>query len=460
MIEGRKREDKRREVGKVMRNFAILLFIFPVILLILNGCGSGIISTFYHLNSNIMDGSAVPPNSYIIISIKNGNGEIIPSTVELYKDGNLLGNFGPNEEHHLLVEDEGKYMAKVKVENVKYEAELNFKVTKLEREIYLDGGRFYVDYSPGEIARYSSSVVFVRFYKQDSIDITSTETVQKRIRLRLVDTDGDGVFDLWQEVQTPQEQGWIEIPITINYQDYDWKLHAFEYSEDWIYTIYTTDIGGIKYFLLSKLASVGFNLNVYYARYVANDQIENSCYYYDSFILHERYDTDNKPIFKLVKTGNTNEELQPSDEFTINVAADNVREYANLYDVRFMKIAVKYSKGLILTGVDFGNFMEGMTDFHSYKGGATSVILYRGFVYGDDEDEQLTANFAVLHFKVATDATPDSEYKVELVYEPWFDTYGGYPDYPNPLFKDESNSFVDGFIIDHEPVVISVGGGS
>ena len=435
--------------------------IVPIILLLLFGCIHPKLKPYYYISANIGEGSAVPPKTLVVISLKDEAGNIVESQLELYRDGELVETFENGTEHKILADEEGKYTVKLtpsnKTDSGSYE--FNFKVTNLEREIYQSGGTHYLDVIPQNIVSQAADI-FIRFYKYSSEELEDTnETIDKRIRLKLVDTDGDGVYDKWEEVETSAEQGWAYIPYELEFYDTTWEIYELWHSENSIYLVYQGVSGMLKgWILCSEFASVGFDLNVPYARYITvNPNDYNAPYDYGMFQLRERYDSDNKPEFKLAANETT---VKPSSEVLVRIEAPNVPRFADLYDVRFMQLTVTYDEKLKLKDIIFSNFMKDLKDFYAYKSteNGTSVVLYRGFVVGEDETEEATTNFATLIFEVSEDATVGDTLSVELVYEGWWDSYGSYPDLPNPVFKDKENANVDGFIVNHEPVVIEVGG--
>ena len=442
-----------KKEGYIVKKWLAVIF---MMLLLLFGCFH--LKPYYYVSANIGEDSAVPPKTLVVISLKDEAGNIVESRLELYRDGELIRTINQGVEHKILANEEGKYTVKLTplAEKDPESYEFNFKVTNLEREIYQSGGLHYLDPIPSNITSKATDIL-IRFYKYSSEELEGTnETIDKRIRLKLIDTDGDGVYDKWEEVETSEEQGWAYIPYGFEYYDTTWEIYELWYSENSIYLVYQGVSGMLKgWILCSEFASVGFDLNVPYARYMTT--IDGSEETYGMFQLRERYNSDNKPVFKLVANETV---VKPASDVVVSINATNVARFAELYDVRFMQLTVKYDEKLKLKNVMFGNFMKDLKDFYAYKTteNGTSVVLYRGFVVGEDETEEATTNFATLIFEVSEDATVGDALSVELVYEGWWDSYEGYPDLPNPIFKDKENANVDGFIVNHEPVVIEVGG--
>jgi len=197
-------------------------------------------------------------------------------------------------------------------------------------------------------------------------------------------------------------------------------------------------------------AEKGFELNNYYSRYLLT--ADDKEYSYEQFLLRERYNSYNKPEFKLEQLSTT---ATTTEDFKVNIVAKNVADFAKLYDVRFMKLGLNF-EGLKLKDVVFSDFMDGLKDVstYTYTPDSTTAILYKGLVLEGDETEEATENFATLVFEV----TDTESATVTLSYEGWWDSYEAYSDTPNPVFKDKYNANVDGFVIDHTPLSVVVGG--
>jgi len=402
----------------------------------------------------------VAPKSVIVVSLRDDKGNLVPSSLEVVKDGTTFLEKADAESHVFAVEDEGVYEIVLKPVDSSLELELKFKVLNFEREIYEDGGTYYIDEIPTSLTDAATDIM-IRFYKYASETLESSlgkdERIDKRVRLKLVDTDEDGIYDKWEEVETSDEQGWVQLPYSLNMLNTEWHIQALIYSEDKIVVRYYGVSGDYEgYNLYSTLAVVGFDLNVPYARYM--ETYDGDSYIYGMFELHERYDSSTKPEFRLDSSVT---EVNPGDEVVVRVKAPNVAKFAELYDVRYMQLTIKFSEKLALKDVQFHNFMKYLKDMCAYKESSvgTSVALYRGFVMGEDETEEPTDTFATLVFDVSEEATTGDLLTVSIVYEPWWTTYGLYPDVPNPVFRNVENACVDGFVVDGAPLTFSVGGG-
>ena len=397
----------------------------------------------YELVTNVGNGSVLPPKAMVQVSLKDvKTGKEVASTLKVSKDGkDILSE--SSTKHSFVAEDEGSYKLLITpVGETSGSKTLTFKVTALEREVYLDGGPIVYDRIPADILAKAENIL-IRFYKYEDVTIPgTTETYSERKRLNLVDTNEDGVYDAWETLPATDSGNhqWYEIPYTVTSSGGTYVINFFEYTEDAIRVWYK--VGNRQAYL--TLATVGFKLNQDYARYV-EPAISQSPYSLDKFTLHERYSSDTKPVFYLTASTDT---INAGDKVTVYVQAENVADFAKLYDVRYMQLSVKHSKELELSSVKFSNFMQDLKDIGTYKKNDESVVLYKAFLTGSDETQPATTTFATLEFTVK-EATPTS---IQLVYEGWWDTYSDYPDKPNPVFKDTSNSNVDGFIIDHQPV--------
>lgn len=403
--------------------------------------------------SNIDNGTIIVPKSLVTFQLKDEDGKTVPSELKLYKDGNLLKTYDAESDHIITVDSEGSYSVELKPTNYDVVKKYNFKATNLEKEIYNDGGTWYIEKFPENISNQATNIL-IRFYKYKSVPIEGTsEVVDKRVRLKGVDSDGNGFIDTWEEVETGDEQGWIQIPISYFDEFYatTWIGYKLIYTENFIMVKLLGIDGTYKGYVLSyTFAEKGFELNNYYSRYLLT--ADNKEYSYEQFLLRERYNSDNKPEFKLEQLSTT---ATTTEDFKVNIVAKNVADFAKLYDVRFMKLGLNF-EGLKLKDVVFSDFMDGLKDVstYTYTPDSTTAILYKGLVLEGDETEEATENFATLVFEV----TNTESATVTLSYEGWWDSYEAYPDTPNPVFKDKYNANVDGFVIDHTPLSVVVGG--
>jgi len=433
--------------GDIVKKF-LMFFLAVVGIFLINACVTKP-APEYELVTNVGNGSVLPPEAMIQVSLKDvKTGKEVSSTLKVTKDGkDILSE--SSTKHSFVAEDEGSYKLVITpVGETSGSKALTFKVAALEREVYLDGGPIVYDYIPADILAKEEDIL-IRFYKYEDVTIPgTTEAYSERKRLNLVDRNGDGLYDAWETLPATDSGNhkWYQVPyIVASSYGRTYVINFFEYSEDAIRVWYK--VGTRQAYL--TLATVGFKLNQDYARYV--QPVSQSPSSLDKFRLHERYNSDTKPVFYLTASTDT---INAGDKVTVYVQAENVADFAKLYDVRYMQLSVKHSKELELSSVKFNNFMQGLKDIGTYKKNDESIVLYKAFLTGSDETQPATTTFATLEFTVK-EATPTS---VQLVYEGWWNTYGDYPDKPNPVFKDTSNSNVDGFIIDNQPIEFVIPG--
>ncbi|ABR31166.1 hypothetical protein SU69_06670 [Thermosipho melanesiensis] len=437
-----------------MRRFLLFLLAASLLLVVLSGCIGNFFKTYdYKVKTNIGEGEVLPPKSIVSFELLK-DGKPISSLIKVYKDSQL--DYEATKlalKHDFIAEDEGKYKVEVYDQDNELRKVLNFSVTALEREIYIDGGIIYYDKLSEEILS-PATTLWLRFYKYTEKTLDDGTKSPERARLKLVDPDSDGIYDSWEELPAASstEQGWIVIQNPLNMYNTTWEVSYIEYRENSIKVVYSGVSGDYKgYSLTSTISKVGFELNKRYARYVMNN--DGSKHLYGQFMIHERYNSDNKPEFRVsVDKSSAN----PGQEVKVFVNAEHVADFAKLYDVRYMQFALKHSTMLVLDSVELPEFMDGLKETGTYLNNDNSVVIYKGYFDEEDETANATSTIAILTFKLSEDAT--GALSVNLVYEGWWDSYGNYPDLPNPIIKDKNNSNVDGFVFDHNPVIITVGG--
>ena len=186
------------------------------------------------------------------------------------------------------------------------------------------------------------------------------------------------------------------------------------------------------------LAKVGLKQGVIYKAEIYSSGIGSDVHLLE---LRERYDSDTKPEFSLSENKITSESRE--NNLSVNVEAANIARFATLYDTKYLQIAIAFPLSLTLESIEFGNFVDGKKEFTHYHilelNDKKVVILYRGLVKGQDESEEITDNFAVLHFS----AQGNGQGVVSLTQGSGYDFEYG------PLFKDVDNKNVDGFIINY-----------
>ncbi|HPH11367.1 MAG TPA: hypothetical protein PKW59_10915, partial [Thermotogota bacterium] len=136
--------------------------------------------------------------------------------------------------------------------------------------------------------------------------------------------------------------------------------------------------------------------------------------------------------------------------FTAVVTAEHVAQFGQIYNTRYMQIPVFFSANLSFEGISFGNFMPGLSDVSSYRVfydddlECNVLMLYRAFLDGADEAIAATPFFAAIDFEVLDEEAGF----VELNY------VDGYGADITPLFKDDKNKNVDGFVIDYDTFIL------
>ncbi len=409
--------------------------------------------------SSVCEGMTIAPNSVIRVAWKKIKGKSMMCNVKLYKNEELVQNIINVPEADFHIEGEGDYSIEIiSATNDNYSTKISFKSTKLYEEMYQSSnGVVYVDSAKGLLSGAATDVDF-KFYKYSSYVLPGTdETINERIRLNLVDTNSDGIYDAWTETTNAQQHPWLTMPYELNAYSTVFHIKEFVYYENKI-DVRFVGISGVYTgaVLTVHLATVGFELNVPHSRYfLSQDDAIDS---YGMFMLRERYDSDTKPVIDLDLDAPLTSGSRATT-FKVKVTAENVANFAEIYDTKFMQLAVNFDDDLALTKVEFTNFFDGKKEVSAYKMNAdnNAVILYKGIMEGEEQAAPLSTDFAILTFEVKPLSEATSA-NINLVYEGYWDTYVTYPDLPNPTFKDSENRSVDGFVIDFNPLTVEWGG--
>ena len=440
---------------------ALFVSLLLVFLFFVSGCFKINNPPVVSLTGSVSEGQEIAPMTLVTFEweVTDFDDTNVAAEFKLYKNGAEVLSVTDGKKAFYALDQEGKYVAEVVATDsmgAQTKKTISFKATNMKRELFQSGaGLMYFDYS--DLFEYIEDEVFgMRFYKTASEEIVPAEEVTVRKRLNLLDTNEDGVYDTWEEIPNNRSDlhryvylpGYLEVYSTL------WVPYGFEYGTDSIRVYYAGVEGPYSgYVLFYPLAEVGFELNTVYARWVEAHVFGNTLNdygeAYKAFALRERYDSDEKPIISL---STPDGDIGPGDSFTIVVMTENVSSFADLYDVRYIQLSLWNSKGLVLESVEFGNFMSGLKDVGTFKSSDEAVTLYKAFLNGADEAEAADDVFATLTFSVPEDYEGEI-IAVGLAYEGYWDTYGFYPDLPNPAFRDVDNGSVDGFIVDHEPIV-------
>jgi len=407
---------------------------------------------------SIREGGAYAPHSVLELAWKGLDGRSILANVALMLNNVKVEEFFGVTELAFPVEEEGNYVAIITAMDARGNTKaVNFSVNRLWAESLssVNGssdGLFYTDTFGPTVGAWvlAGHNPFIAFYGlgQNVVNNVVPETENVRTRFTLVDNDDDDVYDAWEEVATYAQQP-VPIP-TLTHPTYGVCVpQQFVYTpssiEIWSWRILTGQYAG--YTLSgsgpSLFASVGLELNWPYTRRLDTYEAEANYAYGQIIKLHALYNSDEVPMFSLdVALGNPARDVT----FTAVVAAENVAQFGQIYNTRYMQLPVFFSNNLSFEGISFGNFMPGLSDVSSYRVfydadlDCNVLMIYRAFLDGADEAVATTPFFAAIDFEVLD----EEEGFVELNY------VDGYGVDITPLFKDNQNRNVDGFVIDYD----------
>ncbi len=415
--------------------------------------------------SNIEDGQVLAPNSVVRLAWADSQGNEVPCDFVLTRNGAEVENMKNVTEVVVAVTEEGSYEGILTVAGARAESKkISFKVSNLYRELYQSSnGIVYVDDVDGNLTGTATDVL-IKFYKYSSYVLPGTdEVINDRKRMTLVDTNQDGIYDAWELYDSADaaHHPYVQFANPLNAYGVNWYVKGFVYYENKIQIQYSGTGVYTGYTLTSTFATVGFDLNVPHARIVALTEgklPDGSASAYNTFMLRERYNSDNKPVFELETTAPVSSERGTT--FEVKVSADNVADFAEVYDTKYMQLGVKFDDSLALTKVEFPNFFDGLRETSAYKLNETNdaVILYKAVLDGaENTGAAPSTDFAVLTFEVKP-ITEATNANISLVYEGFWNTYVTYPDAPNAMWKDADNRNVDGYLIDVNPINVEFGG--
>lgn len=405
----------------------------------------------------LKDGSVVAPNSVVKLAWNAADGKKVEANVEVFLNNVKVKEFLNVTEAVFTVTEEGNYVAQIAAVGARANsARIAFSVNRLWEELYFSSNGLV---QPDDIATIISQWVIdgktpaIAYYRLGQNTVGDTDEVENaRERIVLVDDNEDGVYDRWEVVSAFAQQ-WVDLPI-INtaYGTAVPNRIAYEEKEirilnglliDGVYAGYTVNFNpnGILF------ASVGLDLNRPYTRGILSkeNQAGGDWSYGKILKLRERYDSDTKPEFKFELP----EEIDVRDgsSFVVDINAENVASFGNIYNTRYMQLAIEFSKNLAVDSVEFGNFMANLKDVCSYKvfeeEDNNVLMIYRGFLDGTDEAEAVSDIFASITFEIVE----VEEGYVAFPYNHYNEVYG--IEYI-PLFKDTENKNVDGFVLDYE----------
>lgn len=411
---------------------------------------------------SIREGGTYGPNSVLELAWKGLEGREIIADVSVMLNNVKIKEFFGVTKLTFTVEEEGSYVAIITAKGARGNTKaVNFSVNRLWAESLSSfngssDGLFYFDTCSSLLRSWvlNGHSPFIAFYglEQNVIANVVPETENVRTRLTLVDTDDDGVYDAWQEVATYAQQ---KIPLPVR-EDPTYGLlvpHQLIYTTDrieiWQWLILTGQYAG---YLLNTaqptlFASVGFELNWPYTRRLDTYEEESNYAYGQIIKLHALYDSDKVPMFSLdVALGNPARDIA----FTAVITAENVARFGQIYNTRYMQIPVFFSTNIAFRGITFDNFMPGLSDISSYRviydvindegEDCNILMIYRGFLEGADEPVATTPVFASIDFETLDD-------EPGFIALDYIDEYGADV---MPVFKDNQNKNVDGFVIDYD----------
>ena len=450
-----------------MRKTSRIIFILIFVAFLFNGCvqQSGTDSGLVFDTSKpyyIREGGTYAPQSVLELAWKSGEGERLIADVTLFLNNHKVQEFPGVTGLTFTVEEEGNYKAVVTVTGTRSSAKtIFFSVNRLWAESLssVNGssdGLFYTDTFGEKVAAWINAghTPFIAFFglEQSTIPNTVPEIINSQTLLSLSDTDLDGVYDAWKTVSNIIEQ---VLPLPTRFDEHYGPLVAdgFVYREHAIevwnwYVLTGPDQGTLVAFDNPFLyATVGLSLNQPYTFYMDSYEGEDDYEYGQILKLRALYDSDRVPLFSLAfPVGSP----QRGEVFSAVIVAENVADFGKVYNTRYMQIPLFFSTNLAFRGLWFDDFMEGLGELSTYRLfydeylDMNVLMLYRAFIEGDDEEAAPSNIFAAAQFEVL-DAEPGF---VKFYYANFYDTEF------TPLFKDNQNKNVDGFIIDYDTAIL------
>ncbi|OAA30715.1 hypothetical protein AT15_09830 [Kosmotoga arenicorallina S304] len=209
---------------------------------------------------------------------------------------------------------------------------------------------------------------------------------------------------------------------------------------DELVTLYTPD--GISY--LDHLFEIGHSYLIYVSGY---DELGNWGYSYMTFRFDERYGNTDKPEVYYLPFSITPASTDASGTMEIYVVAPNVRDYAaedihNYYgpdtsydaDLMYIQTTLLFDEGLEVEDVIFPDFIDDKKDLSGYVADVGELTLCRGFVNGEDEDEEQSDILAVITLKFGVDMNGTNP--VIAIDD-------------NYIIRDSNNRVIDGIVVDN-----------
>ncbi|MFW6263701.1 MAG: C1 family peptidase, partial [Thermotogota bacterium] len=277
--------------------------------------------------------------------------------------------------------------------------------------------------------------------KQSTISNANDEIINEVIPLNIVDTNSDGIPDTF--IETDEITHTLNVPVEIDTDYGTGVVSKMAYSEEQImathYRLIEDGMDGYEFPLYDPivLAEVGLDLHVPFTRKILDFDEEIAS---QQLLIRERYDSNQKPVFS----------LEQSDEakavLSVNVHGENVARYAEIYDTRYLQLAIAFPAELEVVDVEFGSFFERFEEisyFHvRQKEDEKIITLHKALIEGEFEEKEVRDLFATIYF-----STVETELSGEIDF-----ALDGYQHEYGPLFRDRENRNVDGFIIDDSPL--------
>ncbi len=403
----------------------------------------------------VKDGSVFAPNSVVKFAWTDSNGLSVACDFILERDGIVVEERYGIEEVITSVREEGHYIASIiraATSDARGVKTVKFSVNKLYEELYNSSHGLYFKDDVSELFRQFSEkgqekagIIFFRLGEK-KIEGTN-EIINTSEGLNLIDTDEDGLYDTW-EVNPEYGQIWYEFP-TGEFESAAGlaRYEYFLYGKDSIKLVASIVDGPFTGNTLEvDWAEVGLELNRPYTRMISG---AGAGVDYGKIIkISERYDSDTVPEFSLVKEPPAEQNRETN--ITVDVVASNAADFASLYNTKYMQVSVSYPSNLTLAAVEFYNYVNDKKEVCSHKvleyKDEKVVVLYRGLFDGTDEEEEISDCFAKLIF---TSPEETGEGQIKLTYDETGKFMYG------PLFRNDKNENVDGFVINYEPIEIA-----
>lgn len=428
-----------------------IFFILIPIIFVLSACiyseGSQIIIDTANPNI-VQDGDVFAPGSFLKFEWENMNGEEVLCDFSLFLNDKQISYKSALYSNELLITEEGHYKAVITSINSRGQKTINFKVNRLVEELFQsDSGLYFVD----DVSEFTMAVyenpnrdsIKMAYYKlkQSTLNNANDEIINEKIPLNIIDTNNDGLPDTF--VETDEIENTLNLPVEIDTDYGTGVISKITYSEDQIiataYLLVNGEMEGYELPLYEPvvLAEVGLELHVPFTRRIMGFDEEVAS---QQLLIRERYDSNQKPVFSLEQATNAKAHL------AVNVFGENVARYAEIYETRYLQLAIAFPSELEVVDVEFCPFFERFEEisyFHIRQTDDEKIItLHKALLEGEIEEKEVDKIFATIFF-----STDETESDGEIAF-----TFDGYQHEYGPLFRDSENRNVDGFIVDDTPL--------